>query len=96
MNSTAPKPKSKPAEVIPILRALWTTLSEGYVLCVRSPEPIVAQLWANDDFWYWEVKNEHSRIGDRTRSFQSARENAEVYLMALLRESGETRRWKRG
>ena len=96
MNSTAPKSTPKPCDVIPILRALWTHLSEGYVLCVRSPEPIVAQLWSSDDFWYWEVKNEHSKIGDRTSSLKNARDSAETYLMALLRESGKARRWMRG
>jgi len=96
MNSTAPKSTPKRAEVVPIIRALWSGLGTGHILCLQSPEPIVAQLWPDDNFWHWEVKNKHSKIGDRTSSLRRAQESAETYLMALLREAGKTRRWKRG
>lgn len=97
MNASAPHTDpQKPTRVVPIIRALWSSVRGGYMLYLKFPEPVVGQLWREESFWRWEVKNKHSTIGDRASSLHSAQENVETYIMALLRTKGKTRKWERG
>jgi hypothetical protein len=96
MTRAVSHPAPKLADVVPIIRALWKPLGSGYVLRIKAPDCILAQLQPNPQkgHWVWKVQNSRASLGDQEVRLSEAQDSAELYVMALLRESGKTRRWE--